>query len=97
MRLSRADFRLLGRRQTRHKHQHRNHRHYQNDDIQIPGVFLGVHAFPFFPFGHCLAPYCASQFRLLLDRQGGPLTSRDFTYSIAFFNQDIFDSVTPIA
>jgi hypothetical protein len=97
MRLSRGDFQLLGRRQTRYNHQHRNHRQYRNDDIQVPGVFLGVYAFPFFPFGHCLAPCYALQFRLSLDDQGSRLPSGDFTYFVAFFNQYIFDFVTRIA
>ena len=92
MRLSRAGLQLLGRRQTRHNHQYHNHRQYRNDDIQVPGVFLGVYALPFFPFGHCPAPCCALQFRFLLDDQEGRLNSRDFTYLFAFFNLAIFDS-----
>ena len=88
MRHSRAGRWLLGRRQTRYDHQYRNYRQYRNDDIEVPGVFLGVYAFPFFPFGHCRAPCCALQFRLSLDDEESRLTSRDFTYFFAFFNLD---------
>ena len=88
MRLSRAGCKLLGCRQTRHCHEYRNNRQYRDDDIEVPGVFLGVYAFPFFPFGHCRAPCCALQFRLSLDDEESPLTSRDFTYFFAFFNLD---------
>ena len=80
MRLSRTGRQRSGRVQARCKHQHCDYNQYRKQNIAVPGILLSVYAFPFFPFSHCLRPYCVMQYRFLLDSRERPLASRDFTY-----------------